>query len=128
MELSATERNRNNIKSSSSNSFSTEQLDQINENHREWLKVIYLTIGDEIAIIEPQALSFEHVLWDKIESITFVGYEQVYDIAVEGTHNFIANDILAHNTYISGNVGIGTTGPDVKLSIIGNNGSTNTTF
>jgi len=28
----------------------------------------------------------------------------------------------------AGNVGIGTTGPDVKLSIIGNNGSTNTTF
>ncbi|OGZ40384.1 MAG: hypothetical protein A3I88_00985 [Candidatus Portnoybacteria bacterium RIFCSPLOWO2_12_FULL_39_9] len=42
------------------------------------------------------------VKWDKITSIERVGQEQVYDIEVEGTHNFIGNDIVAHNTYISG--------------------------
>jgi len=36
---------------------------------------------------------------------------------VEGTHNFIANEILVHNTYISGNVGIGTTNPQSALDI-----------
>src|SRR3989338_8771531 len=41
--------------------------------------------------------------------------EQVYDIEVEETHNFIGNGIVAHNTYINGNLGIGTTGPDAKL-------------
>ena len=30
------------------------------------------------------------ILWVKIVSITFAGYEQVYDIEVEGTHNFVA--------------------------------------
>ena len=30
------------------------------------------------------------ILWDKIVSIEYWGYEQVYDIEVEGTHNFIA--------------------------------------
>jgi len=42
---------------------------------------------------------------------------QSHDIAVEGNRNFFGNGILAHNTYISGNVGIGTTGPGARLQI-----------
>lgn len=34
----------------------------------------------------------------KIESIEFVGEKQCYDLTVPGTHNFIANDIVVHNT------------------------------
>ena len=33
--------------------------------------------------------------------------EQVYDIEVEGTHNFIGNDIVAHNTYLTGGLAPG---------------------
>ncbi|MBI4398148.1 MAG: FHA domain-containing protein, partial [Candidatus Omnitrophica bacterium] len=40
------------------------------------------------------------ILWDPITSIEFIGREQVYDIEVEGTHNFIGNGIFAHNTYV----------------------------
>ncbi|MBU4298660.1 hypothetical protein KJ636_01320 [Patescibacteria group bacterium] len=40
------------------------------------------------------------ILWGKIVSIKYVGSEHVYDIEVEGTHNFVANGIIAHNTYI----------------------------
>ena len=29
------------------------------------------------------------ILWDKIVSIEYIGYEHVYDIEVEGTHNFV---------------------------------------
>jgi hypothetical protein len=92
-----------------------------------WTKVIYLEPGDEIATVEfnckQSAVSCEPYLsWEKIKSIEFVGYEQVYDIEVEGTHNFVANGILAHNTYISGNVGIGTTAPSQKLTVAGNIG------
>ena len=39
------------------------------------------------------------IIWDAIVSIEPVGVEQVYDIEVEGTHNFIGNGIFAHNTY-----------------------------
>ncbi len=39
------------------------------------------------------------IMWDKIVSIEYCGYEHVYDIEVEGTHNFIGNNIFAHNTY-----------------------------
>ncbi|MFA4837538.1 MAG: hypothetical protein WC749_15900, partial [Dehalococcoidia bacterium] len=83
------------------------------------------------------------ILWVKIASLDYVGYEQVYDIEVEGTHNFVANGIIAHNTYIkgagtaagisfrtadstgvdrvaildNGNVGIGTTAPVSLLDV-----------
>ena len=57
------------------------------------------------------------MVWAKVSSIEKVGEEQVYDIEIEGTHNFIGNDIVAHNTFISGNAGIATTTPSRKLSI-----------
>ncbi|MBI3267372.1 MAG: hypothetical protein HYZ67_10065, partial [Chlamydiae bacterium] len=41
------------------------------------------------------------ILWDRIQSIELTGFERVYDIEVEGTHNFIGNGIVAHNTYIT---------------------------
>ena len=41
------------------------------------------------------------VLWDHILFIEYLGYEHVYDIEVDGTHNFIGNRIFAHNTHIS---------------------------
>ncbi|MBI2459605.1 MAG: hypothetical protein HYV53_03580, partial [Parcubacteria group bacterium] len=56
----------------------------------------------------------------RIISIELLPPEQVYDIEVEGTHNFVGNGIIAHNTYIYGNVGIGTTSPGQLLSVAGN--------
>ena len=38
----------------------------------------------------------------RIIKIELLPPEQVYDIEVEGTHNFVANGIIAHNTYIYG--------------------------
>lgn len=82
------------------------------------------------------------IIWGRIVSIEFIGYEQVYDIEVEGTHNFAAGHwvektqppsriqlasspaprphlvfggIIARNTYISSNLGIGTTNPSERL-------------
>jgi hypothetical protein len=43
----------------------------------------------------------EELVFEKIVSLKKIGKEKVYDIEVEGTHNFIGNDIVAHNTYIS---------------------------
>ncbi|MBI1870821.1 MAG: SAM-dependent methyltransferase, partial [Chlamydiae bacterium] len=42
-----------------------------------------------------------HIFWDRIQSIELTGFERVYDIEVEGTHNFIGNGIVAHNTYMT---------------------------
>ena len=59
----------------------------------------------------------EDITFERIVSIEYDGIEQVYDIAVSGTHNFVANGIIAHNTYIGGNLGLGTTSPGSLFSI-----------
>lgn len=37
------------------------------------------------------------VQWEEVISIRFAGEELVYDISVEGTHNFVGNNIILHN-------------------------------
>lgn len=37
------------------------------------------------------------VRWEEIVSITPCGEELVYDISVEGTHNFVGNNVILHN-------------------------------
>lgn len=41
-----------------------------------------------------------HILWDEVVSIKKVGKKRTYDLTVEGNHNFIANDVLVHNTFV----------------------------
>lgn len=43
-------------------------------------------------------LATSDVFWDKVQSISPAGRQQVYDLAIADTHNFIANDICVHNT------------------------------
>ena len=38
------------------------------------------------------------ILWDEIISITPLEIEDVYDATVEGVHNFVANNIVVHNS------------------------------
>ncbi|PIQ80506.1 MAG: hypothetical protein COV79_00070, partial [Parcubacteria group bacterium CG11_big_fil_rev_8_21_14_0_20_41_14] len=80
-----------------------------------WVKVKHLKPGMTIATANG---------WEKISAIIPRGRKQTFDIQVAGTHNFVGNDIVAHNTYISGNVGIGTTAPANKLVVKGDGSST----
>jgi len=43
-------------------------------------------------------LAQSDVFWDEIVSITPLGVEEVYDATIPGTHNFVANDIIVHNS------------------------------
>src|SRR3989338_5377752 len=71
---------------------------------RKWTKAMYLTEGREIAVSSDDGKA---AIWDQIVKIEHLPSEQVYDIEVEGTHNFIGNDIVAHNTYLTGGLGVG---------------------
>ncbi len=100
-----------------------------------WTRVAELNEGDQIAVaklgktpgVKEQSgetpsveESFDAVKFVKIKRITNLPSEQqVYDIEVQGTHNFVANGIIAHNTYLSSNVGIGTTSPSYALDVAG---------
>ena len=43
-------------------------------------------------------LAGSDVYWDRIVSIEPEGVEEVYDLTVEGLHNFVAEDIVVHNS------------------------------
>jgi len=104
-----------------------------------WVKVKGLKVKQMIAVTHG-----DKIVWERITKIEQLPAERVYDIEVQGTHNFIANGIVAHNTYIdtasaaalrvekdgvnddvlvvdtnAGNVGIGTASPAAKLSVNG---------
>jgi len=51
-------------------------------------------------------LASDQIHWDEIVSITPTGEHQVYDLTVPETSNFIAQDILVHNTSFLLNVGL----------------------
>ena len=49
------------------------------------------------ALTLPETNRHLNVRWEEIESITPAGTELVYDITVDGIHNFIGNNIILHN-------------------------------
>ncbi len=80
----------------------------IGDAEAQWKKVAELTPGMLIAVPREEAISYQQsaisnppageagqqsstdVLWDEIVSIKRLSPERVYDIEVEGTHNFVA--------------------------------------
>ncbi len=50
---------------------------------------------------ELRRYSDRDIYWDEIESIEYVGEKPTYDLTVPGLHNFVANDILVHNSHAS---------------------------
>ncbi len=67
-------------------------------NKGAWKKVSELSVGMKIAVPDIES-GFS---WDEIISIKPRGREEVWDIEVADVHNFIGNDIFAHNTYANG--------------------------
>lgn len=49
-------------------------------------------------------LASSDVYWDEIVAIEPLGMQQVYDLTVDDTHNFVAEDICVHNTTFAMNV------------------------
>ena len=43
-------------------------------------------------------LGYSDILWDKVTSIVPLGSDTVYDLSMEGTHNFVANSFIVHNS------------------------------
>jgi replicative DNA helicase len=62
-----------------------------------WQPVDELSAGVELAVPSDTELPSD-VTWDHIVDITPIGQEPVYDATVLGTHNFIADGIVAHNS------------------------------
>ncbi|MBI2096994.1 MAG: NYN domain-containing protein, partial [Candidatus Sungbacteria bacterium] len=59
-----------------------------------WTKVSELKAGQKIAVLSDNGKP----VWDEITELRELPAEDVYDVEVEGTHNFVGNGIIAHNT------------------------------
>jgi replicative DNA helicase len=57
------------------------------------LKVAKVVQSDKLL-----ALANSDVYWDEIVSIEYSGEEEVFDLTVPGLHNFVVNNIVAHNS------------------------------
>ncbi|MEA2120001.1 replicative DNA helicase [Halovibrio sp. HP20-50] len=49
-------------------------------------------------------LASSDVYWDEVVAIEPLGMQQVYDLTVDDTHNFVAEDICVHNTTFAMNL------------------------
>jgi uncharacterized protein len=84
-------------------------------------KLLQIARADESELIEKFATS--DIFWDEITSLKYLEEEcEVYDLTIPETHNFVANDIIVHNSYTMGAIaeGMADMPMDIKqnLSII----------
>ena len=49
-------------------------------------------------------LATSDLWWDEVASIEYSGEEETYDLTVAGDHNFVANDIVVHNSALVTNI------------------------
>jgi replicative DNA helicase len=57
-----------------------------------------LLVAEAVSSTELGRLAQSDVYWDEVVSIEPDGAEQVYDLTVDGLHNFVADDIVVHNS------------------------------
>lgn len=62
---------------------------------RETLLLIAKTLNSAILF----NLADSDIYWDEIVNINQIDNETTYDLTIEGTHNFLANDIIVHNSH-----------------------------
>ncbi|MBI4980880.1 hypothetical protein HZC30_04975 [Candidatus Woesearchaeota archaeon] len=84
-------------------------------------KLMQMALADESELLEKFASS--DIFWDEIVSMKLLeGEFEVYDLTVPETHNFVANDIIVHNSYTLGAIaeGLSDLPPEIKqnLSIV----------
>jgi replicative DNA helicase len=67
---------------------------------REQLAVLAEALDDEPL----EHLATSDLWWDEVESIEYVGDEETYDLEVPFHHNFVADDIVVHNSALVCNI------------------------
>jgi DNA polymerase III alpha subunit/intein/homing endonuclease len=58
-------------------------------------------LAEALGSRELSHLSRSDVYWDKIVTIEAMGEQPTYDLQIEGNHNFLANNLVVHNSHAS---------------------------
>ena len=67
-----------------------------------WRPLIGLCHGDRIASTPAEGPTAQAAVdWDDVVSIEPDGMRETYDLEVDGDHNFLANDLIVHNSHSS---------------------------
>ena len=69
-----------------------------------WCPLAGLRLGNHVAALRSRgAVPGEgaDLDWERVASIEPVGERETYDLGVEGDHNFLANDLVVHNSHAS---------------------------
>jgi MoxR-like ATPase len=70
------------------------------------------TLADDTDL---QRLAHNELYWDAIVSVEPIGEHQVYDLSMADTHNFVANDIIVHNSWVSEHIAAAVSGDSTLL-------------
>ncbi len=73
-------------------------LSEIGIDGREEAKAQIVALANAYPSPDLQRLAHGEVYWDEIQSITPAGEERVYDLSVPSDANFVANDLIVHNS------------------------------
>ena len=74
------------------------------------IRLAALTRNEEL-----RQLAESDIYWDTIVSIEPIGEHQVYDLSMAETHNFVANDLIVHNSWVSEHLAAAITGDSTLL-------------
>ncbi|HKB24437.1 MAG TPA: DNA polymerase III subunit alpha [Methylomirabilota bacterium] len=69
-----------------------------------WRPLAALNLGDRVAGLRPVGgalLEGAELDWDRIAKVEPLGERETFDLSVEGDHNFLANDLVVHNSHAS---------------------------
>jgi intein/homing endonuclease len=81
----------------------TRPVGNVEQSHRLGTALTRPIITELAKVLKSDLLSKyaeSQIIWDKITKIVPIAPTNTYDLTIEGNHNFIANDIIVHNTWI----------------------------
>ncbi len=71
-----------------------------------WKNLADLKKGTSVALIASSlkdkklsTIANSDIYWDEIKSIRKIGQQETYDLTIDRTHNFVANDFIVHNSH-----------------------------
>ena len=72
-----------------------------NESKRGYRRWVAARLARYFDSPELARLAESDLYWDRVLSIDPVGTRETYDLHIEGDHNFLANDLVVHNSHAS---------------------------